>query len=76
MRIQTNNLLVVLLLLLVISSCRKNNDILPDDTDLPYNPSKDHIVVAKKEIGRLGLRQSTTSTGPIPNPMQRHKRAS
>lgn len=50
MRIKTNQLLMALFLLLVIS-CRKDNDILPDTTqDLPYNPSKDQIIVAKKEI--------------------------
>jgi uncharacterized lipoprotein YddW (UPF0748 family) len=47
----TISLGVVLLLLLVIS-CRKDNNILPGDStqDLPYNPSKDQIIVAKKEI--------------------------
>lgn len=42
----------VVLLLVLIVSCRKESGILPDNTatDLPYNSSKDQIVVAKKEI--------------------------
>jgi uncharacterized lipoprotein YddW (UPF0748 family) len=43
---------LVLLMIVLIVSCRKNEDLITDNTPLnePYNPSKDQIVVSKKEI--------------------------
>lgn len=47
-----SSLLLVLLMIVLIVSCRKNDNIVLDDTALntAYNPSKDQIIVSKKEI--------------------------
>jgi uncharacterized lipoprotein YddW (UPF0748 family) len=44
--------LLILLLIIFVVSCRKNDEIIPGNStsDEFYNPDKDHIVVAKKEI--------------------------